>query len=120
MPAGIIIAALIAVGGTIASTTITSSDNENARNEARGLSRTKRQDDLNWQKSQDRLNTLILAQRKREGRAKERAQRAQLKQREKEFAFQESESFFGKQMGMLNSSEVMRNNFANNLFRKAA
>ncbi len=120
MPAAAIVAAIIAVGGVMISAAISSSDAENAQDEARVLGETKRQDDLNWQMKKERLEKLTLKQRKRESRAQERAERERLKQHKTEFAFGQRESFFNKQMGMLNSSENMRSNFANNLFRGAA
>jgi TolA-binding protein len=119
MPAAAIVAAILAVGGVIVSAAISSSDTKDAQNEARELSKVKRQDDLNFQRSQERLEKLTLAQRKREARMQNEESRKNREQREKEFAFGQRESFFDKQIGMLNSSEVMRSNFANN-FRRAA
>lgn len=117
---GVIIGALIAVAGTIVSSVISSGDNENALKEGRRMAGIKRRDSLEVNRKQERLDKLTLQQRKRESRAQERIQREQLGQRKKEFASQEKESFYNKQMGLLNSNETMRFNFANNLFRRAA
>jgi len=114
-----ILGALIGGGGSIASSLLTAEEMDEANNEARKLSKIKRQDELRWQRSRERLENMTLRQRKREARMQQQESRSNRAQRQKEFASQEREGFFNKQMGMLNSSEAMRNNFANN-FRRGA
>lgn len=120
MPVATIIAAILGVGGTVISSVLSAAEMDEAQNEARELSKTKRQDELRWQRSRERLENMTLRQRKNEARMQQQEARKTRAQRQKEFAFGQRESFFNKQMGMLNSSENMRSNFANNLFRRAA
>lgn len=119
MAAQIIVGAVIAAAGAIFAAILGSSDSDDARKEASDLAERKRQTDLRIQASQERMAELQLQQRKRESRMQARAESKRLKQTEKEFASTERTEFFNKQMGMLNSSEVMRSNFANN-FRRVA
>lgn len=120
MPVATIVGAIIAIAGTVISAAISSSDSAEAQNEGRALAERKRNDDIAYRRSQERLDNLRLKQRKTEARMQSRAEKERLKQRKKEFAFTERETFFNKQMGMLNSSETMRSNFVNTLFKRRA
>ncbi len=116
----VIVGAIIAALGSGIAGGISSSDAEKARREGSRLAMIRRQDELAVRKSQERMERLRLRQQKKQAEMQAEAEKARLKQHKKEFASQERDSYFNKQMGMLNSSENMRNNFANALKRRAA
>ena len=126
MPAGTtaavlaIIGAVIAATGTITSSAISSADADRARTEGRRLAKIKREDELNFNKANDRLQRLGLAQRRREARMQSQESRATRKQREEEFEFTKQQTGLQTTLGIINGNQAMRQNFASLFNRRAA
>ena len=114
--AAAIIGALIAAIGTGVSSGISSADAEKALSEGRKLAFLRREDELSYKKSQERLDRLRLRQQKNltESQLKQEKELAgaQLGQRKEEFGFTQRQTQFSNALGLLNSNETMRNNFA--------
>lgn len=113
MPVAAIVGAVIAVAGTVVSSAISSSDAEEAQNEARRMYEVDRGDRLRREREANRLNNLSVAQSRLEFKESKRRDRLDRAERERDRQFGRRETQFQKQIGLINANDAMRSNYAN-------
>lgn len=114
---GAIIAAIIAAGATVTTTALNNSATEDAQNEARRLANIRRQDELAMGDANKKLTKAQLRLQKKQVQYQRDAELFGRKERSLERGIQARESYLGKQLGMINSNDALRMQYAN-LFKR--
>lgn len=118
--AALIIGAIISAAGGVAGGIFTSQDVEAAQNEARRLANMKRDDELKWKNTQERLSkSKLRLEQKRLGFQRE-AELFGRKERGLERGMLAREKSVANTMGLINSNQAMRGNFLNFFQRGSA
>ena len=117
MAVGTIIAAIIAAGAAITTTALNNSATEDAQNEARRLANIRRQDELAMANDGKKMTKARLRLDKKRLQYERDAELFGRKERTLERGTQARESYLGKQLGMINSNDALRMQYAN-LFKR--
>ena len=120
MPVASIIAAVVAVAGTITSAAISSSDADDAQKEGKKLANIKREDELRRERENKRLNNAELRLRKKELGYQREAELYDRKERGLERGMISREKHSANMMNLVNSNEVLKSNFLNIFQRRGA
>ena len=114
---GVIIAAVIGAGAAVTTTALNNSATEDAQNEARRLANIRRQDELAMGNDGKKMTKARLRLDKKRLQYERDAELFGRKERTFERGTQARESYLGKQLGMINSNDALRMQYAN-LFKR--
>jgi hypothetical protein len=109
--AAAIIAGIFAIGGVIVSSSISSSDMDEAKNESLKLANISRQDKLKIDAANEKLEKYRLRQTDRELAFRKSEAAQSKKEREIERNYNMQQTQFNNALGFINSNETLKGNF---------
>ena len=112
-----IIGAVVAIGGAVVGGILDSQDTAEANRIGLKLAETQRQDKLNTEKAQEKLNMLGLKQRKEEFSFQRKEARLDRKEREKDRQYAKRQNFKAENLDFVNKNATARNAFLNSVRR---